>query len=130
MRRIKTIVAMLLALVLVAGIAVVSTSAATTSDVASTATDQIIVHYYQPSGTPTIYYWNSLPENIETKYPGDAMKSDGNSWYSYTFNGLTKVNMVFVTNGQQSDELTRSRAGEYWYKNNKWTTYDPDGPIP
>ncbi|MGN0456779.1 MAG: alpha-amylase family glycosyl hydrolase [Acutalibacteraceae bacterium] len=130
MKRIKTIVAMLLALVLVAGIAVVSTSAATTSDVASTATDQIIVHYYQPSGTPTIYYWNSLPENIETKYPGDAMKSDGNGWYSYTFNGLTKVNMVFVTNGVQSDELTRSRVGEYWYKNNKWTTYDPDGPIP
>ena len=130
MRRIKTIVAMLLALVLVAGIAVVSTSASTTSDVESTATDQIIVHYYQPSGTPTIYYWNSLPQNIETKYPGDAMNSDGNGWYSYTFNGVTKINMVFVTNGVQSKELTRSKAGEYWYKNDKWSNYDPDSPIP
>ncbi|MGN0498776.1 MAG: alpha-amylase family glycosyl hydrolase [Acutalibacteraceae bacterium] len=130
MNRTKKIVALLLALLLVAGIAVFSTSAVTSSDAASSASDQIIVHYYQPSGTPTIYYWNSLPENIETKYPGDAMKSDGKGWYSYTFNGLTKVNMVFVTNGEQSAELTRSRAGEYWYKDKKWTSYDPDGPIP
>ena len=84
MRRIKAIVAMLLALALVAGIAVISTSAATTSDADSAATDQIIVHYYQPSGTPTIYYWNSLPENIETSYPGKAMTSDGNGWYYLT----------------------------------------------
>ena len=130
MNRTKKIVALLLALVLVAGIAVFSTSAVTSSEVKSSASGQIIVHYYQPSGTPTIYYWNSLPENIETKYPGDAMKSDGNGWYSYTFNGLTKVNMVFVTNGEQSAELTRSRDGEYWYKDKKWTSYDPDGPIP
>ncbi len=130
MNRTKKIVALLLALFLIAGIAVFSTSAVTASDTDSAATDQIIVHYYQPSGKPTIYYWNSLPENIETSYPGKAMTSDGNGWYSYTFNGVTKINMVFVTNGKQSKELTRSRTGEYWYKEDKWTSYDPDGPIP
>ena len=130
MKRTKQIIALLLALVMMAGIAIISTSAANTTDADSSAADQIIVHYYQPSGTPTIYYWNSLPNNIETTYPGDKMTNNGSGWYSYTFNGLTKVNMVFVTNGEQSKELTRSRAGEYWYKDDKWTTYDPEGPIP
>lgn len=131
MRRIKKITAMLLALVMIAGIAIISTSAANSSATdSSAADDQIIVHYYQPSGTPTIYYWNSLPKNVETDYPGDKMTSEGKGWYSYTFNGLTKVNMTFVTNGEQSKELTRSRTGEYWYKDSKWTSYDPDGVIP
>ncbi|MGN1111671.1 MAG: alpha-amylase family glycosyl hydrolase, partial [Acutalibacteraceae bacterium] len=49
---------------------------------------------------------------------------------SYTFNGVTKINMVFVTNGEQGKELTRSTPGEFWYKNDKWTTYDPEAPIP
>ena len=56
MNRTKKIVALLLALFLIAGIAVFSTSAVTASDTDSAATDQIIVHYYQPSGKPTIYY--------------------------------------------------------------------------
>lgn len=130
MKRLKSILALILAVALVAGIAVFSTSAVTTAEQDSSANSQIIVHYYQPSGTPTIYYWNSLPENIETTYPGQAMTSDGNGWYSYTFNGVTKINMVFVTNGEQSEELTRQNTGEYWYKEGKWTNYDPDGPIP
>ncbi|MCQ4022525.1 MULTISPECIES: alpha-amylase family glycosyl hydrolase [unclassified Ruminococcus] len=131
MNRTKKIIALLLSLVLIAGLAVIGTSAVTTDDAESAAADnQIIVHYYQPSGTPTIYYWNSLPENIETTYPGKAMTNDGNGWYSYTFDNVTKINMLFVTNGEQSKELTRSKPGEFWYKNEKWTTYDPEKPIP
>ncbi len=133
MKKTKKIVALLLALVIIAGIAVFSVSAVNTDDQDSTAEAKtgITVHYYQPDGVPTIYYWNSLPKNLpEIKYPGEAMTSDGKGWYSKTFPTVSKINMIFVTDGKQSDELTRQRAGEYWYKNNKWTSYDPDGPIP
>lgn len=123
----KRIVALIMAVVIIASVAVITTSAA-----GNNATD-IIVHYYCEDGTPTIYYWNSLPNNVETKYPGDKMTKDtslGDNWYTYTFEGLTKVNMQFVVNGVQSKELSRTSCGEYWYKNNKWFTKDPTpGPV-
>lgn len=43
------------------------------------------------------------------------MTSEGNNYYKYTFNDVTKINMMFVTNGKQSAELTRN-TGEWWYK--------------
>ena len=66
--------------------------------------------------------------NIETEYPGKQMTKDtaqGTDWYTYTFNDLTKVNMLFIVNGEQSKELTRN-TGEYWYANNRWYTKNPD----
>lgn len=123
----KRVVALIMAVVIIASFAVITTSAADTG-----ATD-ITVHYYCEDGTPTIYYWNSLPNNIETKYPGDTMSKDtseGDNWYTYKFEGLTKVNMQFVVNGVQSKELSRTSCGEYWYKNNKWYNKSPEhGPV-
>lgn len=132
MRRAVKLISLLLALVVIASVAVFGASAVTADQQDSSASSDtgITVHYYQPSGVPTIYYWNSLPTNLETEYPGDAMTADGDDWYSYSWDDITKINMVFVTNGEQSDELTRSNPGEYWYYEGKWTNYDPFGPIP
>lgn len=129
MKKLKMAVAVLLAILTLASVAVVSAGAATTTDEKTSATG-ITVHYYCESGTPTIYYWNSLPQNIETTYPGPSMNSEGSNWYKYTFSDVTKINMLFVVNGTQSDELTRSSAGEYWYKNKKWYTSDPGTTDP
>ena len=84
----------------------------------------ITVHYYCENGTPTIYYWNSLPTNMVTNYPGQAMTAEANNFYRYTFSNVTKINMLFVVNGTQSAELTRN-TGEWWYKNKKWYDHDP-----
>ena len=132
MRKVKGLISLLLALMLVAGITVVSTSAVDTdvSESTAEANTGITVHYYQPDGVPKIYYWNSLPKNLpEIKYPGETMTSEGGGWYSKTFPTVTKINMLFVTNGKQSNELSRNRAGEYWYRDNKWTSYDPEKPL-
>lgn len=131
MKRAVRVIALLLAMAVIATVAVFSTSAVTADGQASSDSSDtgITVHFYQPSGVPTIYYWNSLPTNLETDYPGQAMTAEGDDWYSYSWDGITKINMVFVTNGEQSDELTRSNSGEYWYKEGKWTTYNPDIPI-
>ena len=80
----KKLTAILLVLVLALSVAGVSVSAAQTSNQSSGATG-ITVHYYTEKGTPSVYYWNSLPSNISTDYPGPKMTSEGNNYYKYTF---------------------------------------------
>ncbi len=124
MKRVNKIMAVILAIAVVLGVAVVSASAVDTKKEKTAATG-IKIHYYSESGQPNIYYWNSLPTNIETTYPGPKTVSEGNNWYGYTFpSNITKVNFIFVTNGEQSAELTQN-TGEWWYKKNRWYNHDP-----
>ncbi len=125
MAKLKKMLALILTVCIICSVAVLSISAATVDDDGSTgASSTIKVHYYCENGTPTIYYWNSLPQNISTSYPGKTMTSEGNNYYSYTFSGLTKVNFIFVVNGEQSPEFSK-KTGEWWYKNNRWYSHDP-----
>lgn len=122
-KNIKKIFAVVLTVVTIASYAMVTTSATGTSN------DSIVVHYKSENGVPSIYYWNSLPENMEVDYPGEKMEKDaaqGDDWYTYTFDDTTKVNMLFVVNGEQSPELTRSSCGEYWYKGKRWYSRNPE----
>ncbi len=131
MSKARKIIALLLTMVILSTAAVLTVNATAGEEEAAGAdgASKITVHYKSESGTtPYIYYWNSLPVNIETEYPGKQMAKDtaqGEDWYSYTFNDLTKINMLFIENGEQSKELTRN-TGEYWYKNNKWYTKNPE----
>ena len=59
---VKRIIAVLLAVMLIVSLASVTAGAADSN------TTGITVHYYCEDGTPTVYYWNSLPKNIEVKY--------------------------------------------------------------
>ena len=100
MTKMKKIIALLLVICLTVAIGAVSVSAATVDENAAVAADYngVKVHVYSESGAPNIYYWNSLPTNIETTYPGPVMAAEGNNYYTYTFNNVTKINMMFVTN--------------------------------
>lgn len=132
MKRFTKVIAVILTVVMLLTTGVVCVSAASADEETSETTSVgITVHYYtENTTTPTVYYWNSLPQNIgEPEYPGKAMTKDtsqGENWYTYTFNDVTKINMLFIQNGKQSKELTRSNAGEYWYKNGIWYTSNPD----
>lgn len=136
MRRFHKVLSCVLLLCLLASVAVVSTNnlsldaSAATLDYEEVAASGIVVHYKDESGNvPYIYYWNSLPENIEVEYPGEQMTADssqGSNWYTFTFPNVTKINFLFIDNGEQSAELTRTSAGEYWYKGNKWYTSNPE----
>ncbi len=87
----------------------------------------ITVYYKDDAGNvPSIYYWNSLPDNLETEYPGEKMTAGSNGWYTKTFAGITKINLEFIVDGEQSAEFTKSAAGEYWYKNGRWYSYNPE----
>ncbi len=121
MAQFKKILALILAICVVCSIGILSVGAATAEDDnAVAASSGITVHYYCEDGTPSIYYWNSLPQNISTNYPGPKMISEGDNTYKYTFNNVTKINMMFVApDGEQSKELTRN-TGEWWYKGGRW----------
>ena len=107
---------------------VVSASAAQT-DKESTGATGITVHYYTEKGTPSVYYWNALPENISTEYPGVKMTSEGNNYYRYTFSSVSKINLQFIeSDGTQGKELTRNTnngTNEFWYKGNRWYNKQP-----
>ena len=100
------------------------------ANIEQSAASGITIHYKDDAGSaPNIYYWNSLPDNLEVEYPGPAMSADssqGSGWYTQTFPGVEKINFLFVTGGQQSAEMTKGAAGEYWYKNGKWYNRNPD----
>lgn len=124
----KKLVAILMVLTLAMSALVVSASAAQT-DKESTGATGITVHYYTEKGTPSVYYWNALPENISTEYPGVKMTSEGNNYYKYTFSSVSKINLQFIeSDGTQGKELTRntnSGTNEFWYKGNRWYNKQP-----
>ena len=130
----KKLLALLLALILTASIGVVSVCAVASEKSKTSADDanKIVVHFKCKDTEPYIYYWNSLPKNIETDYPGVKMtKESSGDWYTYTFKDLTKVNMLFTDkDGKQlSRELTRN-SGEWWYDKNIWRKTNPDNADP
>ncbi len=132
----KRVISIVLAVMLVVTCGILTVNAATT-DVETSEAGGITIHYYSTSKTtPSIYYWNSLPTNIDSPtYPGVAMTKDTSAvggsdgtWYKYTFANVTKINFIFVENGVQSQEFTREYTeksqGQWWYKT-KWTTANP-----
>ena len=123
MTKVKKLIALMLVVCIAATVGIVSVSAATVDDAESVQAkyDGIKVHVYSEDGAPNIYYWNSLPQNIATDYPGPKMTAEGNNSYGYTFDNVTKINMMFVTNGTQSAVTTRN-SGEWWYKNGRWSS--------
>ena len=123
------------AISLILAVMLIVTNCPIVSQVAQAAESSIIIHYYSEIQNPYVYYWNSLPENIVTDYPGVAMTADaqqGDNWYSYTFEGCTKINMLFTnSDGSQvtGKEFTRY-TGEWWCKNSRWYSYHPDQENP
>lgn len=131
MKKFHKALSCILLMCIIASVVFVSLDAnAATVDYEETAASGIVVHYKEERGsTPSVYYWNSLPNNMEVEYPGDKMTSDssqGSDWYTATFPNVTKINLMFITDGNQSPELTRTSSGEYWYKNGKWYNSNPE----
>ncbi|MGN1468211.1 MAG: alpha-amylase family glycosyl hydrolase [Ruminococcus sp.] len=138
MTKLKKFCALILVCMLVITAGMLTVNAQDTTGDESQAGTQLTIHYKGDGKTaPYIYYWNSLPTNIVTKYPGEAMTKDasqvGDNWYTFTFENITKVNMLFTDKdgNQLSNELTRNtdQYSEWWYKNNRWTSYNPDDVI-
>ena len=92
--------------------------------------NEVVVHYYNENNweNPYIYYYND--GNTPVNWPGVAMNSDGDNWYSYTINNMGTAKVIFSNNGvdqypaQNQEGLTVS--GEKWYKSGSFYSQNPD----
>lgn len=87
---------------------------------------KVTVHCYSAEEEPSLYYWNALPKDKVAKWPGTDMTSDGDGWYSYTFDSTTKINVLFILGDKQTDDFT-AKTGEWWYTGSEWTDKEPEG---
>ena len=85
----------------------------------------IKVYFKSDWSTNKIYYWATIPTISTITWPGVDMISEGDGWYSYTFNGATSTNLIFNNgSGLKTADLSRT-AGTWYYYNNSWTDEDP-----
>lgn len=119
----KIVIGLIICMALLFGTMIISTAA--TLITSSSTTSSVIVHYNSKWENPNIYYFNSLPENIETEWPGKPMQSEGNNWYTYKFENVNKINFIINKDGEQTEDLSR-KSGEWWYKNGTWYSSNPD----
>ena len=75
MNTIKRIVALVLATLLVVSVGVISAFAAQ-PDVADTSANGITIYFESEDKVPYVYYWNALPTDLETAYPGVKMTKE------------------------------------------------------
>ena len=72
-----------------------------------------------------IYYWATQPTLQIAPWPGVDMISEGDGWYSYTFNGTNSTNIIFNNGaGTKTADLSIT-SGTWYYYNNSWTDKDP-----
>lgn len=96
-----------------------------TQDLAAAEDASITIHYYAADGeVPSIYFWNALPQDRETVWPGQPMTFESENWYQYTFDDVDKINFLFTYGMKQTKDLTR-KSGEWWYKGGRWYKSKP-----
>ena len=89
---------------------------------------QLTVYFKPPTtwgtSTPKIHYWNATPTGsiTNTTWPGINMNPLCDGWYSYTFTGVSSINIIFnngsggVGTNQTPDLIASANA---WYD---WTS--------
>ena len=93
----------------------------------------ITVHFYRP---PDWEYWDTRiyfyeDNNILMSWPGTLMNSQmDDNWLSYTIYGVENPKVMFndSKNKQIPSVLQPGHlvAQDVWFKDNTWTTYEPD----
>ncbi len=93
----------------------------------------LTVHFKNTANWPTvnIHYWNVIPAQPATGWPGLPMHNDGNGWWSYTITNAQIANLLFHnTKGTQTADLGRTNEGWYVLSENTWYDQDPDDTVP
>nr|MBQ4172194.1 starch-binding protein [Ruminococcus sp.] len=136
-RRILTLVLVLLIVTATGIIAVNALETSEKSEVSASETEIVVFVRQDGLTQPYIYLWNSLPTNsaMSKSYPGEKMTKSG-KWFRYSIKGVTKVNaLVTDADGKQYSreyKLTapQGELGQWWFSNGRWTKYDPDEVDP
>lgn len=96
-----------------------ATSSAEWSGTKMPATKNIVLLCAKNTGYTNVYCWVSESQVLTNKWPGNAMESYDDNWYSYTFENpqVTKFNVIFNNGSSQTADLLDvvNGAGYYWY---------------
>ena len=94
-RRILTLVLVLLIVTATGIIAVNALETSEKSEVSASETEIVVFVRQDGLTQPYIYLWNSLPTNsaMSKSYPGEKMTKSG-KWFRYSIKGATKVNAL------------------------------------
>ncbi len=90
-------------------------------------TDSLTIHFKKIEGwsnSINLYYWETTPPTDPILWPGVAMSSDGEDWYSYTIQNVRATNIIFNDGVNQTDDLVRDKNG--WYYKNVWYDSKPN----
>lgn len=93
------------------------------------AEESITIHYSSDWSSVSLYAWNALPQDVDFAWPGETLKKTADGYYTYTFNGVSKVNFLFTDGSNRSEEFSLKEAGTYWYVDGEWTTTEPGTPT-
>ena len=98
--------------------------------------NQIILHAKAPDSNPLyVWAWDSKGISVgEAKaWPGDLMSEDsamGDGWYTYTIKDASVQFIIHNNTSSLKTPDTAKDAGEYWYMDGTFTSYNPLGPTP
>ena len=118
-RRILTLVLVLLIVTATGIIAVNALETSEKSEVSASETEIVVFVRQDGLTQPYIYLWNSLPTNsaMSKSYPGEKMTKSGNA------DGKQYSREYKLTAPQ-------GELGQWWFSNGRWTKYDPDEVDP
>ena len=93
------------------------------------ADEKITLHYSTDCNQVSVYYWNALPTDKETTWPGDSVEKDEDGYYTCSFDGVNKINFLFSNGESQTEDFTIKEKGEYWYVNGSWSKIKPNDNV-
>lgn len=82
--------------------------------------------YIKSDTQPNIHYWNGIPNNNSTTWPGEKMYDEGNGVYSYTIEDCSSLSLLFNINGNKITGDLTITEGEWWYNAGNWYKENPD----
>lgn len=81
----------------------------------------LVVHFYKPAGwgAPNIYYYDDSTNPVKegAKWPGVAMKDEGNGWYVYQIPAWKQAKVIFNSG---SNQIPGAQAPGFEVKGEKW----------
>lgn len=125
-------IALIVAIILL-GTGLTAVAIITPSQQQNSSNNTITVHYYNSASweSPYIYcYYNN--QGVHS-WPGAAMTSDGDNWYSYTLSNFNEARVIFSNNGNNQNPGQNEEGylveGEMWYCNGNWYDQEPQSTI-
>ncbi|MDE7390501.1 MAG: starch-binding protein, partial [Lachnospiraceae bacterium] len=90
----------------------------------------ITVHYFNENNwsQPYIYYYYG--SNTGDSWPGNAMSSEGDGWYTYKIYNYSTAYVIFSDNGANQNPVQNEQGfqvtNEMWYYKGDWSTEKPE----